>query len=450
MPTRLRRLGLLGFGVLVACSSEAPSIVEEAAPVPASVADPELCEEHGVLESVCPKCNPQLAAVFQSKGDWCEEHEFPESFCPICSPELGGRPPLQPTGTDGAPPEGTLVRFRSPEVEGQAGLEVVEAEAHDWVEGIEVVARIRWDTTRAAVVSARFPGVVTRVRAEEGELVEAGQILAELRSAEVAGHRSRLVAALEVRDVKKAAVDRKARLLDEGVGSERSLLEAKEELAEAESAATALQALVDLAGGGEGDRVVLRSPLSGLVVARHVGAGATLDAEQTLFDLVDPSRVWAELDVPEQQLPNVTRGQETRVRIDAFPGLEFLGSIDALAPAVDPATRTAWARVGLDNPEGLLRENLYGAATVLGATALRAVVVPAAAVQRVGEVHLVFVRQQQGVYVAKRVRVLAREGDRVRIAGGVHAGDPVVTTGSFLLKTETLKDSIGAGCCDVE
>jgi cobalt-zinc-cadmium efflux system membrane fusion protein len=53
-------------------------------------------------------------------------------------------------------------------------------------------------------------------------------------------------------------------------------------------------------------------------------------------------------------------------------------------------------------------------------------------------------------YVAHRVRVLARQGDRVRIAGGVQPDDPVVTTGSFLLKTETLKDSIGAGCCDVE
>ena len=76
--------------------------------------------------------------------------------------------------------------------------------------------------------------------------------------------------------------------------------------------------------------------------------------------------------------------------------------------------------------------------------------VPAAAVQRAGDANLVFVRQEIDTYVAHRVRVLARQGDRVRISGGVKVGDPVVTTGSFLLKTETLKDSIGAGCCDVE
>ncbi len=448
MPTRLQGVLLLGIGLLAAC--DAPSVEEEGTIAAAATADPELCAEHGVLESVCPKCNPRLVAVFQAKGDWCEEHAFPESFCPICAPEERGRPPVQPTGTDGAPPDGTLVRFRGPEVEEQAGLETVEAEAHDWVEGIEAVARIRWDTTRSAVVSARYAGVVARVGAEEGELVTAGQILAELRSADVAEHRSGLFAAREVRDVKADAVERLARLLEAGVGSERSLLDAQQELAEAEREVTALKARLGLAGAGEGDRLVLTSPVDGLVVARHVGLGATLAAEQTLFELVDPSRVWAEIDVPERQLPQVLLGQEVRVRVDAFPELEFTGSVDMLSPAVDPATRTAWARVGLDNPDGLLRENLYGQATVLAETALRAVVVPSAAVQRVGEVNLVFVRQEQGVYVARRVRVLAREGGRVRIAGGVHVGDLVVTTGSFLLKTETLKDSIGAGCCDVE
>jgi cobalt-zinc-cadmium efflux system membrane fusion protein len=117
---------------------------------------------------------------------------------------------------------------------------------------------------------------------------------------------------------------------------------------------------------------------------------------------------------------------------------------------VDPATRTATARVALDNPDGRLRANLYGTATIEGETARAAVTVPSAAVQRAGDVWLVFVRQEVDTHVARRVQVLARQGDRVRVSGGVAPGDPVVTTGSFLLKTETLKDSIGAGCCDVE
>jgi cobalt-zinc-cadmium efflux system membrane fusion protein len=117
---------------------------------------------------------------------------------------------------------------------------------------------------------------------------------------------------------------------------------------------------------------------------------------------------------------------------------------------VDPQTRTAQARVPLDNADGRLRANLYGTAVIEGLTSQAAVVVPAAAVQQAGSAHLVFVQQQVDTYTARRVRVLARQGDRVRVAGGVQAGDSVVTTGSFLLKTETLKDSIGAGCCDVE
>jgi cobalt-zinc-cadmium efflux system membrane fusion protein len=65
-------------------------------------------------------------------------------------------------------------------------------------------------------------------------------------------------------------------------------------------------------------------------------------------------------------------------------------------------------------------------------------------------VALVFVRQSADTFVGRRVRVVARSGGTVRVSGAIKAGDLVVTTGSFLLKTETLKDSIGAGCCDVE
>jgi cobalt-zinc-cadmium efflux system membrane fusion protein len=450
MRIRLWRPGLLGFGLLVACASEAPSVQEEATPASATVADPELCAEHGVLQSVCPKCNPRLAPVFQAKGDWCEEHEFPESFCPICHPERGGRPAVQPTGGDGAPPDGTTVRFRSREVAQQAGLEVVAAQQDDRVEGLEVVARIRWDRTRTAVVSARFPGVVAGVYSEEGDLVQLGQLLAEVRSPRVAEDRARLVAARRARQVHAETVERKTRLLEDGIGSERALLEAQEDLADAEVEVARLEASLALAGGGEGDRLLLRAPLTGLITARHVNSGVTLDAEQALYDLVDPTRVWAELDVPEGDLVHVKPGQEVRVQVDAFPERVFTGAIATLAPTVNPATRTGWARVALDNADGALRENLYGRATILGDAAVSAVVVPSAAVQRAGDVYLVFVREEDDVYVAKRVRVLARQGDRVRIAGGVEASDLVVTTGSFLLKTETLKDSIGAGCCDVE
>jgi membrane fusion protein, heavy metal efflux system len=442
--------GLLGVGLSVSCVDEAPLSQGDATSARAAAVDPDLCAEHGVLESVCTKCNPRLAAVFQAKGDWCEEHEFPESFCPVCAPEQGGRPVVAPTGSDGAPADGTVVRFRTRAAADQAGLAVEAAKEADWVAGTEAVARITWDATRVAAVSARSAGVVHAIRAEVGDQVTAGQTLAVIRSAEVAGDRSRLVSVTSAQELAAAEVARKTELLAGGVSSERDLLAAQQALAQADADLAAAQAELNMVGGGDGDSTALRTPLGGVVTARHARVGQFVNGLQPLFEVVDPSRMWAEVDIPERDLAAVAPGQSVRLQLDALPDAVIVATIATISPSVDPATRTARARVELDNPDGRLRANLYGTATIRGATAEAALVVPAAAVQRAGDANLVFVRQEIDTYVARRVRVLARQGDRVRISGGVKAGDPVVTTGSFLLKTETLKDSIGAGCCDVE
>ena len=446
--------GLLGIGLSAGCvddpAARGTSPLQDGSAPAAADADPELCAEHGVLESVCTKCNPRLAPVFQAKGDWCAEHGFPESFCPTCTPDAGGRPSVAPTGGDGAPADGTVVRFRTRATAEQAGLEVAPAEAAEWVSGTEAVAQITWDATRVAAVSARSPGVVVGVRAEVGDDVEAGTVLAEVRSAHTAGDRSRLVAREQARDVAAAEVARKRELLEGGVASQRDVLAAEQVLAAAEAEVAAAKAELDLVGAGDGDHTRIVSPLAGVVTARHVQVGQALDPSQPAFEVVDTRRMWAQVHLPERDLSGVSPGDPVSLRLDALPGRSFEGTLATLSPMVDPATRTAAARVELDNADGLLRANLYGTAIILGAEAEQAVVVPSAAVQRAGEVWLVFVREEVDTYVARRVQVLARQGERVRVRGGVAVGDPVVTTGSFLLKTETLKDSIGAGCCDVE
>jgi len=450
MPPNLQGLCLLGIGLLVGCVDEAPLSREEAAPAYTARADPELCAEHSVLESVCTKCNPSLSPVFQAKGDWCAEHGFPESFCPVCAPEQGGRPAVQPSGADGAPADGTVVRFRTRAAADQAGLEVALAEETDWVEGTEMVARITWDATRVAAVSPRAPGVVTAIRAEVGDPVTRGHALAEIRSAHAAGERSQLIASERAWEAAAAEVARKTELLEGGVTSQRDVGEAEAALAAAAATLATVRAELAMVGGGEGDATVLVTPLTGVVTDRRARVGQFVDSNQPIFEVVDPSRMWAELDVPERDLAAAVPGRPVLLRLDALPDEVFAGTIATVSPAVDPATRTARARVELDNADGLLRANLYGAATVLGDRDRVAITVPAAAVQRAGEAHLVFVREQVDTYVARRVRVLAHQGDRMRVVGGVAPGDSVVTTGSFLLKTETLKDSIGAGCCDVE
>ena len=169
---------------------------------------------------------------------------------------------------------------------------------------------------------------------------------------------------------------------------------------------------------------------------------------ENLFEIVDVSSMWAELDIPEADLGLVKAEQEVTITVDGVKGTSFRGRVTYVAPALDPQTRTARARVSLENPDGHLRANMFGRAAIsLGATRT-SVMIPREAVQRVDSVELAFVALAPGEYEARRIKTGAVDGDAIGVLEGVKEGEPVVTTGSFLLKTETLKGSIGAGCCE--
>lgn len=443
------RIAVVAVALLtVGCADKEQSTKASA---PTTAAEGAFCEEHGVLEAVCTQCNPKLIPVFQAKGDWCEEHRFPESFCPVCHPERGGKP-VADVSSDGAPADGTKVRFRTKEAATLAGIEVVLAERRPGGARLEAVATVVYDATRHAEVNARAPGVVKKLSVDLGSVVKAGTPLARIESAAVGADRSRLRAAGTGVEVAKAAYDRETALRDKGLASDKDVLAAKREWENAKAEHSAARAALGMvgAGGGESGIYVLRSPLAGTVTARNVTVGHMVDIKKVLFEIVDTRTMWVEIDLPEDQLSLVNAGQSVVIVLDAMPTREWRGTIDYIATAVDVRTRTAKARVALDNPEGRLRANMYGAAFIELGDSKPTVMVPKEAVQRAGSATLVFVRLAQDVFEARRVRVGLSEGDLIEILEGVEAGEPVATTGSFLLKTETLKGSIGAGCCDVE
>lgn len=422
----------------------------------------DICKEHGVLQAICPKCNPRLAAVFQAKGDWCAEHGLPESVCPICHPERGGRPAADVSAkasdeqananANGEPPaDGTKVRFRTKETARLADIKTARAEERkDGGGGIITTAKLTYDATRLAQINARSPGVVRKLHVDIGAKVKKGAPLAVIESAMVGADRAKLTAARARAEVAQQHFNREEAMQKEGISSAKSLLEARQELeaAKAEHAALASALSIVGAGGGSGGSYTLTAPLAGIVTRRTATIGKLVGVEELLFEVVDTSAMWAELDVPENELSAVAPDQPVVLTLDSLNGKELRGIIHYISPEVDPHTRTAAARVSLENPDGSLRANMFGQARILAGGTRSAVTVPAMAVQRAKSVHLVFVRRAEDEFETRHVEIGAREGNRIELTKGVAPGEEVVTQGSFLLKTETLKESIGAGCCE--
>jgi cobalt-zinc-cadmium efflux system membrane fusion protein len=427
-----------------------PSPKPEEPAATTAVKEGELCEEHGVLEAVCTKCHPKLIAVFQAKGDWCEEHGFPMSFCPIHHPERAGRP-VADVKSDGAPPNGTKVRFRTKEAAGQAGIATAAVEERPGGARLEAIATIAYDATRRAEVNARAPGVVRALKVDIGAKVTAGAPLAMIESAQVGEDRSRLDAASARVLAAQSNYKREEDMFAKGVSAKRELELAKQALDEAIAARNAASSSLGVVGAGRGGSTyTLTAPLAGTVVRRTATIGHMVSIDEALFEIVDTSAMWAEVDVPETQLAHVSAGQSVVVTVENIPERTFPGVIDYVAPEVDATTRTAKARVALNNPDGVLRANMFARAEIALAHAKPTVMVPQPAVQRAKGVALVFVQLAPDQYEARRVKLGLTQGELVEIVEGVKPGETVATRGSFLLKTETLKGAIGAGCCDVE
>ncbi len=424
-----------------------------APPAPSSPTEPDaICPEHGLLQSLCTRCNPALAVVFKNKGDWCIEHDFPESLCPTCHPERKGRPnpDVAKAIDDQAPETGTVIRFAHDGVTAQAGLTIVHAESVESTHTLTVPATLTYDATRVAEVNARLTALVETLHVEVGARVEAGAPLATLRSTTLEGERAKLQASREKVRILTRQRDRKRNLQTTQLVSESEVLDAEEALASARADLRGAEATLSLVVADAEGRFTVTTPMAGLIVERHVNAGKTVTAEEPLFLVVDPSSMWAVLDVPERDVGTLTVGMSATVSVNALPDQTFQGETAYIAPAVDKASRTVNVRVPIANPDLTLRAHMFATASIETRTRAPSVRVPAAAIQRVAEVDLVFVQTSPTTFETRRVTVAQRQGDHVVLSAGLAPDEPVVAAGSFLLKTEILKDSIGAGCCETD
>ncbi len=443
-------LGALALAMAAGCKADAPTgAPAPAEPRPTAAAAADMCAEHGVLEALCTKCNPSLAPIFQKKGDWCGEHGLPESICPICHPERGGRPAVD-VSVDEAPPDGLEVRLAAAETARIAGLDTAPVIERAVAGTLVAPARLTWDATRLARIGARSSGVVRSLAADVGAVVAADAPLATVDSPEVGATRGERAAASARLTAARKVLARERDLHARGLSplADVQRAEAAVAVARAELAASRASLSATAGAGGKDGRYALTTPIAGTVTQRLATIGQTVNAGEVLFEIVDTSVVWAEVDVPERDIGRLAVGQAVTITVPALgPDARFQGTVAVLGAAVDEHTRTVRVRVPLDNPDGRLRANMLAEARVEAAAGAPALLVPRAAVQNAKGVELVFVKKDVDLYQTRRVRVGAYEGDLVRITSGLKPGEQVVTTGSFLLKTETLRDSIGAGCC---
>jgi multidrug efflux pump subunit AcrA (membrane-fusion protein) len=191
--------------------------------------------------------------------------------------------------------------------------------------------------------------------------------------------------------------------------------------------------------------VTLAAPRSGVVLHRGVSVGTAVDPSTEIVTIADLSQVWVLAEVPESEIAGITSGMTARLDFPASGGPPFPARVAFLYPTLTERTRTLRVRFVVRNPGGSLRPGLYGTAD-LEVAPRRVLTVPRDAVVDTGLEQHVFVTTSPGGFAPRQVELGVRLGDRVEVTGGLQEGEEIVSSGAFLIDSESrLRASGGMG-----
>jgi Cu(I)/Ag(I) efflux system membrane fusion protein len=189
--------------------------------------------------------------------------------------------------------------------------------------------------------------------------------------------------------------------------------------------------------------VVVRSPVTGFVLVRNVSPGQRFEAGDELYVVADLRHVWVLADMFQYEVNYIRAGTTARVTLP-HQGRSFKGRVSEVLPRFDPTSRTLKVRLELDNPAYVLRPDMF-VDVEFPISLPPALTVPSDAVVDSGLRHTVFVDAGDGYFEPRRIETGWRFGDRVEVVSGLMEGERVVTSGTFLIDSESRLKASAAG-----
>ena len=332
--------------------------------------------------------------------------------------------------TTGPEEAGATVQL-TPEEMSAAGVQTVEVKRGRLKTDVDAFGRVEQPEAQLAAISARVGGRIEKLHVQyTGQEVRRGQPVAEIYSPEVAASAEEYRLALENRERMKRSSDQEAQ-----AGAEQ-LVEASRRRLELWGI-SAKQ--IDAAAANQSQpHITMYSPASGSVVERKVTQGQYVNAGDTMFTVADLSTVWVKADVYESQLPEVRAGQAVEITSEAMPSNKTIhGRVELIEPTANPQTRTVPVHVHVANPGMRLRPGMFVRTKFVSKGERDTLLVPRSAVLDTGTRKLLYVAKADGVFEAREIEVGAPSQDAYPVMRGVKEGEKVVTSGNFLIDSQT-------------
>jgi cobalt-zinc-cadmium efflux system membrane fusion protein len=309
---------------------------------------------------------------------------------------------------------------------------------------LDVTGSVSPDVSREIPVLSLANGKVVALHVGLGDMVRKGQLVMEVQSPDVTTAFSSYLKAVNDEHLTQVTLQRDTLLFEKGAIPQSQLQAAQNGEDDTRTDLTATRQQLKILGVNRdhpGESVKIYAPASGVIISQNVTAagavGITFAGAAGSFTIADLSHIWVICDVYENDLASVHMGQRAEIRLNAFPGKVFSGTISNIGAVLDPILRTAKVRIQVPNPSGELRIGMLAAATLLNSHPSQARTVPSTAILQLHDRTYVFIPgSTSGEF--RRVQVKTGrtlDSNMVEVQAGLDAEQQVVANALALENT---------------
>lgn len=337
------------------------------------------------------------------------------------------------------------------------GIGFGHPERRDYVEKVMLTGIAKVNKNATFLINSLVPGVVTAMRKDIGDSVTTGSVLCVLNSPELLELKTRYIKAhqeflYDMQNYGRAKKLFKDKALErkELIGRETKyrttlaeFLSLEAELHSLGFSHKLLTGLKDSIVSGETGKLkeflspfyAIPAPGPGKVIARDLTPGELIERNKTIFEISDTGKLWAILDVRENDLQHIEKGKKVEIAADVYPGKIFRGVVSAIPEKVDTELRTVKVRVVVDNEKYLLKPEMYVKGSLGKNIKKDYICVPGSAVVKMSGIDGVFLKDTDG-FKFKPVQVIDRDSAGFVFVSGLKESETIVTKGTFYLKAE--------------
>ncbi|HBZ54067.1 MAG TPA: efflux RND transporter periplasmic adaptor subunit [Syntrophobacteraceae bacterium] len=318
----------------------------------------------------------------------------------------------------------------SPEKQQLIGVQVSTVTEEPLTRTIVTVGQITYDETRLARIQARVEGWIEQVFVDfTGKWVKKGQPLLRVYSPELLSTQRELLIAKRAKDSLGTSafpeISANAQSLYEATRDRLRLWDISDgQIRELEKRGTPTRTMT------------LFAPVEGFVLTRNALRGQRITPEMELYTIADLSTIWVLADIYEYEVPLIHLGQPATMTFPYFPGKTFTGKVTFIYPQLDNQTRTLKVRLQFPNVDHQLKPDMY-ASVSFPIDYGRKLAVPESAVLDSGTRQIVFIAREDGHFEPRTVQLGAKVNDRFIIESGLTVGEKIVTSGNFLIDSES-------------